>query len=201
MRSELSTSAPEHARRAFHERAETRAEVGRIRLSSTLGGTIVPEVVLTRALAAQTGGELRHQVEAANVRGALEVVIDAHPLLRRYLLTDTGQLRPHVNVFVNDALVEDRRGLSDTIGERDQVHVLQAVSGGAPQMPSALRDPRVRAVVAAWNLIHVVLMVRVLRDIQGRDAAELRWGKWRSRVLATLNPGGPIVYLLFGRRR
>jgi molybdopterin synthase sulfur carrier subunit len=90
----------------------------------------VPEVILTRALSQQTGGELRHQVQAGHVREALDQIFVNHPLLRRYLLTDTGKLRPHVNVFVNGALVADRRALSDPLATNDEVYVLQAVSGG-----------------------------------------------------------------------
>ena len=90
----------------------------------------MPELLLTRALAAQTGGELTYEVSAGTVRAALDEVFAQHPLLQRYLLDDQGQLRQHVNVFVNEDLAHDRRGLSDAVGERDRIHVLQAVSGG-----------------------------------------------------------------------
>lgn len=90
----------------------------------------MPELLLTRALAAQTGGQLSYDVAPGTVRGALDEVFAAHPLLQRYLLDDQGQLRQHVNVFVNEDLARDRRGLSDTIAEGDRIHVLQAVSGG-----------------------------------------------------------------------
>lgn len=90
----------------------------------------MPELLLTRALAAQTGGQLSYEVAPGTVREALDEVFAAHPLLQRYLLDDQGQLRQHVNVFVNEDLARDRRGLSDTIAEGDRVHVLQAVSGG-----------------------------------------------------------------------
>lgn len=90
----------------------------------------MPNVTLTRALAQQTQGELRHQVDAATVHDAIACVIERHPLLRRYILTDNGVLRQHVNVFLNDALVADRRGLTDRVEPSDEIHVLQAVSGG-----------------------------------------------------------------------
>jgi sulfur carrier protein ThiS len=90
----------------------------------------VPNVTVTRAVAQQTQGELRHQVDAATVHDAIACVIEQHPLLRRYILTDNGVLRQHVNVFLNDALVADRRGLTDSVEPSDEIHVLQAVSGG-----------------------------------------------------------------------
>ena len=91
----------------------------------------MPELLFTRALAAQIGGQLSYDVTAATVRGALDEVFTEHPLLQRYLLDDQGQLRQHVNVFINEELARDRRGLSDAIADGNRVHVLQAVSGGA----------------------------------------------------------------------
>ena len=89
------------------------------------------QVVLTRALAGVVEGELEHEVAGASTVGeALEGVFGRFPVLRRYLLTDGGAVRQHVNVFLNAELVRDRVGLSDVVGEGDRVDVIQAVSGG-----------------------------------------------------------------------
>lgn len=89
------------------------------------------ELILTRALAAQVDSQLEHDVGGTNVREALESLFAQYPQLRRYLLTDGGAVRQHVNVFLNDTLIADRRGLSDAISAHDTIHVIQAVSGGA----------------------------------------------------------------------
>ena len=88
------------------------------------------QLILTRALASQVDGRLTYEVAADSVRAALDEVFAEHPVLQRYLLDDRGQLRPHVNVFVNEDLVRDHRGLSDPLAAGDRIHVLQAVSGG-----------------------------------------------------------------------
>jgi sulfur-carrier protein len=93
-------------------------------------GEAMPELVLTRVLAVQTMGELEYDVPSGTVRDALTSVFERQPTLRRYLLADDGALRRHVNIFVNEELIEDRRGLSDSVGDGDRIHVLQAVSGG-----------------------------------------------------------------------
>ncbi len=90
----------------------------------------MPRVKLTRALAQQTGNQLDHHVDAANVAAALDAVFAQFPLLRRYLLDDNGRIRQHVNIFINDVLIQDRQKLSDPVNEHDSIHVLQAVSGG-----------------------------------------------------------------------
>lgn len=93
-------------------------------------GEAMPELVLTRALAVQTMGELEFQVPGGTVREVLSSVFARQPTLRRYLLTDDGALRRHVNIFVNETLIEDRQGLSDAVSGDDRIQVLQAVSGG-----------------------------------------------------------------------
>jgi molybdopterin synthase sulfur carrier subunit len=89
------------------------------------------QVILTRAVAQHANFELEHQVDAATVREALDALFARHPALRRYLLADTGAVRRHVNFFLNDVLIEDRRTLGDAVRPNDTIHVLQAVSGGA----------------------------------------------------------------------
>jgi len=70
------------------------------------------------------------KVSGATVREALEEVFRANPRLRSYVLDDQGRLRRHVVVFVDGEPVSDRDGLGDRVGERTQVFVMQALSGG-----------------------------------------------------------------------
>lgn len=88
-------------------------------------------LILTRALAAQVDNQLEHDVADGSVREALDSLVASYPQLRRYLLTDGGAVRQHVNVFLNETLIEDRRGLSDAISPGDTIHIIQAVSGGS----------------------------------------------------------------------
>lgn len=69
-------------------------------------------------------------VQGDTVREALEHVFAQNPPLRSYLLDDQGQLRRHVNVFINERAVTDRVGLSDPITPQDELYVFQALSGG-----------------------------------------------------------------------
>ena len=69
-------------------------------------------------------------VTDGTVRDALETVFADNPQLRSYVLDDQGRLRKHVNVYVNDEMVQDRDGLSDAVSSRDDLFVFQALSGG-----------------------------------------------------------------------
>jgi sulfur-carrier protein len=70
------------------------------------------------------------EAEGATVREVLDRVFGADPLLRSYILDDQGRLRRHVNVFVGGRPIADRRALSDPVGAKDEIYVLQALSGG-----------------------------------------------------------------------
>lgn len=70
------------------------------------------------------------RVGGATVRAALEEVFAGNPPLRSYLLDEHGRLRKHLSIYVNDRTIADRTGLSDPVGEEDEIFVFQALSGG-----------------------------------------------------------------------
>ena len=70
------------------------------------------------------------EVAGDTVRVALEKVFSQNPRMRSYVLDDQGEIRRHVNVFVGGALILDRVGLSDALGESSEIFVMQALSGG-----------------------------------------------------------------------
>ena len=85
-----------------------------------------------------TGG--RHVVEAEasaagaaafTVQEALEQLWRLYPGLRDRILTEQGQVRPHVNVFVGSDSIRDTGGLSTPVGDRTEIAIIPAVSGGS----------------------------------------------------------------------
>ena len=70
------------------------------------------------------------EVTGDTIGAALDQVFQASPRLRSYVLDDQGSLRVHVKIFVNGCPVRDTSRLSDRIGPTDEIHVIQALSGG-----------------------------------------------------------------------
>ena len=70
------------------------------------------------------------EVEGGSVGEALAEVFASRPALRGYVLDDQGVLRRHVAVYVNGNPVRDRAGLTDPVGQNDEIYVFQALSGG-----------------------------------------------------------------------
>ena len=89
---------------------------------------------LSRHLDAEAGeaGEAGETGETggASVREVLESVFADNPRLRSYICDEQGALRKHVNIFVAGRPVADREGLTDAVAHSDEIHVMQALSGG-----------------------------------------------------------------------
>jgi molybdopterin synthase sulfur carrier subunit len=75
-------------------------------------------------------GATELNLSAASVRAALEQLEQSHPALYRSVCDDTGAVRRHINLFVNNAHMRDRDGLDTPLLAGDVVTILPAVSGG-----------------------------------------------------------------------
>lgn len=70
------------------------------------------------------------EVEAATVAEVIAELEKLAPGIAFYLCDERGRLRMHVNVFVEEERVTDRKTLSDPVGPDAKVFVFQALSGG-----------------------------------------------------------------------
>jgi molybdopterin converting factor small subunit len=87
-------------------------------------------VHLSSLLRAHSGNISEFELEASTVRAALTAIERTRPALYRSVCDETGAVRRHVNVFVNDTLARDGRGLDMPLEPGDVLTILQAVSGG-----------------------------------------------------------------------
>ena len=86
-------------------------------------------VKIPTQLRAATGGESTVEVTGATVGEALDAVFDAHGDLRERI-TQNGDLRRFVNVYVSGEDIRFQQGLETEINEGDEVTILPAVAGG-----------------------------------------------------------------------
>jgi molybdopterin converting factor small subunit len=89
----------------------------------------MPRVVFTANLQRHISAP-PSEASGRTVRAALESVFAANPRLRSYVLDDQGRLRHHVVIFIGEQRILDSVGLSDPVGETDEIFVMQALSGG-----------------------------------------------------------------------
>ena len=69
-------------------------------------------------------------VEAETIVEVLAALEKRHAGLSDFLVDEHGTLRPHINIFIGDRLITDRENLDDRVGERDEILIFQALSGG-----------------------------------------------------------------------
>ena len=68
--------------------------------------------------------------KGATLPAILTEIDTAYPGIRKYVLDEQGQLRKHVNIFIDGNLVKDRILLNDPFGENSEIYIMQALSGG-----------------------------------------------------------------------
>lgn len=73
----------------------------------------------------------RRDAPGSTVREVLDGVFADNPRLRGYIVDERGALRRHMIVFVDGRQISDRERLSDRVGPRSEIYVMQALSGGS----------------------------------------------------------------------
>ena len=78
-----------------------------------------------------SGGETEVALpgDFATVGDVLDSLWLRHRALRDRVLTETGEIRQHVNIFVGSSDVKRLKGLQ-TVVKTDEIHIFNAVSGG-----------------------------------------------------------------------
>ena len=86
-------------------------------------------VKIPTQLRAATGGESEVEVPGSNVGEVLDAVFETYVDLRERITQD-GDLRRFVNVYVSGEDIRFQQGLETEINPGDEVTILPAVAGG-----------------------------------------------------------------------
>jgi MoaD family protein len=86
-------------------------------------------VKIPAQLRATTGGEAELSVDGSTVGEALDAVYADHGDLRERI-TESGELRRFVNVYVSGEDIRFQDGLETPVKDGDEVTILPAVAGG-----------------------------------------------------------------------
>jgi len=74
--------------------------------------------------------EIRIEGTAATVRDALNDLWAQHVGLKDRVLTEQGEVRQHVNIFVNNSIVRRDQVLDAPLNDTAEICIMPAVSGG-----------------------------------------------------------------------
>lgn len=95
-----------------------------------MSGAATVTICVPAALRYRCGGAAKVLISASTVRAALEEIEKRYADLHRGICDDTGAVRRHVNVYVNETHMRDRDGLDTKLSPGDEICFLPSVSGG-----------------------------------------------------------------------
>jgi molybdopterin converting factor small subunit len=83
-------------------------------------------------LRSMTGGRSHVDVETpgATLQDALAALFAAHPGMRDRVLTERGEIRQHLNVFVGNSDARSTGGLASPLADGMDISIIPAISGG-----------------------------------------------------------------------
>jgi molybdopterin synthase sulfur carrier subunit len=67
---------------------------------------------------------------SATLREALDELRRDYPGVYERVMTERGEVRQHVNVFIGEESIRDAQGLASPIPDGTEITILPAVSGG-----------------------------------------------------------------------
>ncbi len=70
------------------------------------------------------------EIAGTSIAEILTLLEDKHVGLTDFLIDEQGSLRQHINIFIGERMLTDRDRLTDKVGERDEILIFQALSGG-----------------------------------------------------------------------
>jgi MoaD family protein len=75
-------------------------------------------------------GEVQIQGDASTLADALALLWVRYPAMRDRVLTERGEVRPHVNIFVDGENVRYAGALAAPVRDGAEIVIVPAVSGG-----------------------------------------------------------------------
>jgi sulfur-carrier protein len=90
----------------------------------------MPQFRIPGPLRRLSDGEITVEVQAHDLASAIDALDARYPGFRDRLLDEKGELRQFVNVYLNDEDVRLGSGLSEKVGEKDEISIVPAVAGG-----------------------------------------------------------------------
>jgi molybdopterin synthase sulfur carrier subunit len=77
-----------------------------------------------------TDNQAEVEIDAASVEELIEGLENAHAGIKEKLLDESGEIRPYVNIFVNDEDIRFLDGKGTELKDGDNVSIVPSIAGG-----------------------------------------------------------------------
>jgi adenylyltransferase/sulfurtransferase len=75
-------------------------------------------------------GQTEVSLEGGTVGEVMDGLVSRYPTLRPHLFNGDGQLRPFVNLFLNEENVRDLQGMDTPLNDSDRLMLIPSIAGG-----------------------------------------------------------------------
>jgi molybdopterin converting factor small subunit len=90
----------------------------------------MPTVRVSNVISYYTDKQTSFEVPGATALEAIQHAVERYPKLKFHVFDKDGNLRRHINLFVNDVHVKELDGNETRVEEKDVVRILAAAAGG-----------------------------------------------------------------------
>lgn len=90
----------------------------------------MPVLRIPTPLRAYTNGESEVFVRGSTVAEAIQDFVAEYPAIRSQLFNGEGELRPFVNLFVNEEDIRHLGGFEAALHEEDRLVLIPSIAGG-----------------------------------------------------------------------
>ena len=90
----------------------------------------MPNLKIPSPLRPYASGESTITLPGETVAEVLDGVVEKYPELKKHLFSENDQLRPFVNLFIEDENVNQLQGLDTQLQAGDTVLIIPAIAGG-----------------------------------------------------------------------
>lgn len=90
----------------------------------------MPILRVSSVISYYTDKQTHFEVSGVTALEAVQNAVEKYPALKFHVFDSEGNLRRHINLFVNDVNVKELNGNETLIGEKDVVRILMAAAGG-----------------------------------------------------------------------
>jgi molybdopterin converting factor small subunit len=90
----------------------------------------MPLIRVSNVISYYTDKQTQFEVAGSTALEAVQDAVQKYPQLKFHVFDSDGNLRRHINLFVNEVHVKELNGNETPVGEKDVVRILAAAAGG-----------------------------------------------------------------------
>ncbi len=90
----------------------------------------MPFIRVASVISYYTDKQTHFEVPGSTAIEAVQNAVEKYPQLKFHVFDKDGNLRRHIQLFVNDVNVKELHGVETEVGEQDVVRILAAAAGG-----------------------------------------------------------------------